>query len=121
MSRRLPRLTRRADFVRLTRRGRHTATPGFVLQCAARPAADRTDLRPRIGYTASRKVGGAVARNRVRRRLRALAEAVLPARANANLDYVLVARRGTATRRFAELAADLERALSRIGALKPGS
>lgn len=122
MSRRLPRLTRRADFVRLTRRGRHTAAPGFVLQCAARPATARPAAPcPRIGYTASRKVGGAVARNRARRRLRALADAVLPARANADLDYVLVARRGTGTRRFAELVADLERALARLGALKPES
>ena len=121
MPHRLPRLKRRADFVRLTRKGRHAAAPGLVLQCAPRPTAARPDSAPRIGFTASRKVGGAVVRNRARRRLRALAETILPARAKAELDYVLVARRTTASRRFAELAADLEGALGRLGALKPES
>ena len=117
MAARPPRLKRRKDFVRLTRKGRAAAAPGLVLQCAPRPAGAGESGPPRVGFTASRKVGGAVARNRARRRLRALADAMLPARAAADRDYVLVARRTTPARPFAALAADLESALARLGAL----
>ncbi len=117
MSACLPRLKRRKDFVRLTRRGRHAAAPGLVLQCADQPEAIVGDVQ-RVGFTASRKVGGAVTRNRARRRLRALADSILPERAVAGRDYVLVARRTTASRPFPALIADLESALARLGALK---
>jgi ribonuclease P protein component len=69
---------------------------------------------PRIGFTASRKVGIAVARNRARRRLKAAAEAVLPKRGEPGFDYVAIARSETLTRRFADLVADLETALGRV-------
>lgn len=70
----------------------------------------------RFGLTASRKVGGAVQRNRARRRLRALAEALLPSSQLAPCDVVLIARTATITRPFAQLEADLQLAL---GKLKP--
>lgn len=114
----LPRLKRRGDFVRLSRAGKHAAAPGLVLQCAPRPAA-LPPGPPRVGFTASRKVGGAVTRNRARRRLRALADSLLPLRAAADKDYVLIARRATPRRPFAALAGDLERALGRVGARRP--
>jgi ribonuclease P protein component len=62
----------------------------------------------RVGFTASRKVGGAVLRNRAKRRLRA---AALPLLAREGHDYVLVARTATLSRPFAELTRDLEKAL----------
>lgn len=96
------------------------ATPGLVLQCARRPADIASDL-PRVGFTASRRVGGAVVRNRARRRLRAAAGTVLPASAAVDRDYVLIARRTTAERGFADLVADLEHALARLGALRPAA
>jgi ribonuclease P protein component len=69
----------------------------------------------RIGFTCSRKVGNAVARNRARRRLRAAARAVLPALARPGWDYVLIGRPvETATRPFALLLDDLRAALSRV-------
>lgn len=93
-----------------------------MLQCAGRSApADGAAAPARVGFTASRRVGGAVTRNRARRRLRAVADSVLPARAAAGCDYVLIARRTTAARRFADLAADLEGALRRLGALRAPS
>ena len=67
------------------------------------------------GTPASRKVGNAVVRNRAKRRLRAAAASVLPALGQPGSDYVLIARAGTADRPFAELVADLEAALRRIG------
>jgi len=90
--------------------------PGLVLQCRPRES-DRAPLDdgPRVGFTASRKVGGAVVRNRARRRLRAVAQAVLSARGNPDCDYVLIARRNTVDRAFADLAQDLVRALAGVG------
>ncbi len=69
---------------------------------------------PRIGFTASRKVGIAVARNRARRRLKAAADRVLPQGGRPGFDYVVIARTGTLTRRFSDLVSDLETALKRV-------
>lgn len=70
---------------------------------------------PRVGYTASRKVGNAVARNRAKRRLRAVARAVIPCEGRTGWDYVLVGRPGaTAALPFPDLLADLSRALARV-------
>lgn len=71
-------------------------------------------MAPRIGYTVSRKVGGAVERNRVRRRLRELARQVLWPRANEGCDYVLIGRRAALQRPFARMAQDLARALDKL-------
>jgi ribonuclease P protein component len=68
----------------------------------------------RVGFTASRKVGNAVVRNRAKRRLRAAAAEALPRHGQAGTDYVLIARAETAGRRFAELVGDLEAALRQI-------
>jgi ribonuclease P protein component len=72
------------------------------------PEADRAI---RIGFTASRKIGNAVARNRARRRLKAAAQSVLPLYGLPGSDYVLVARVATLTRPFADLVCDLKSAL----------
>ena len=65
----------------------------------------------RVGFTASRKIGNAVARNRARRRLKAAAQQVLPLFGLPGNDYVLVARRETLERPFGDLLGDLESAL----------
>lgn len=93
--------------------------PGLVLQMWRRPAAGVNHSRPaagdiRYGLTASRRVGNAVARNRVRRRLRAAAERVLPACAQPGCDYVLIGRAGTLVRPFPALVADLTSAIDRL-------
>ena len=67
-----------------------------------------------MGFTASRKVGNAVARNRARRRLKALVSEILPLHAMAGHDYVLVARQATPARDFAALRRDLEAALKKL-------
>lgn len=99
----------------------------FILQMARTP--DAGEMAPvgvpgsggcaspqeaRIGFTASRKIGGAVSRNRAKRRLRAAAAAVMPGRALAGHDYVLVARSGVLTCVFAKLVAELISALDEI-------
>ena len=64
-----------------------------------------------VGFTATKKLGGAVDRNRSKRRLRAAAAAVLPLFGRAGNDYVLVSRQDTLTRPFEQLLDDLKSAL----------
>ena len=85
-------------------------TTAFVLQARARSDGGTGG----VGFTASRRVGGAVARNRARRRLKALAAKVLAPRARAGWDYALVARPEAVTRPWAALVVDLETALDRV-------
>jgi ribonuclease P protein component len=90
--------------------------PGFVLQAAPVPA-DLTVPAVRVGFTVSRKVGNAVVRNRVRRRLREVARLVIPSQARPDLDYVLVGRQAALGRDFAKLQQELVEALKRLKAL----
>ncbi|GAB4184469.1 MAG: hypothetical protein OHK0024_24630 [Thalassobaculales bacterium] len=90
-------------------KGRKWSTPGLLVQAIA----GAPDQPLRLGFTASRKVGGAVERNRAKRRLRALAAEAAPA-ARAGVDLVLVARAATVRRPFALLRRDLEQALTRL-------
>src|SRR5262245_35861694 len=85
LAKRLARLPKRADFQRLTASRRKVATLGFVLQAAPVPPSIKAPPL-RVGFTASRKVGNAVERNRVRRRLRALVAAILPLTARPDWD-----------------------------------
>lgn len=87
--------------------------PGFVLQLAP---ADAQVPTARVGFTVSRKVGNAVERNRVRRRLREIARSVIPVQASPAFDYVLVGRQAALRRDFATLQAELVEALKRLKA-----
>lgn len=115
-STKLETLPARKDFLAAAR-ARKAVSPGLVLQMRAR-SSDHSDDPARVGYTASRKVGNAVIRNRARRRLRAAVNDVLAARALKGHDYVLIARAATAQRPYDALLADLASALDRIE--KPG-
>ena len=114
-------MKKRADFLR-TAKGIRRVTPGLTIELCA--AADQADSTIRVGFTASRRVGSAVERNRAKRRLRAAAEAVLPLYGLAGNDYVLVAWRDTLTRPFDGLVSDLKSALAaahaRLGRPQPG-
>ena len=85
--------------------------PGFVL--LARDRADGDDL-VRVGYTVTKKVGNAVVRNRMKRRLRELARAALPKGGRPGHDYVLIGREGGIERDFAMLGAELAKALAKV-------
>ena len=105
------RLKRRAEFLRAAAKGTKAAMPGLVLQ-----ARQRHDSGPaRLGFTVTKKVGGAVVRNRVRRRLKEAGRAVFREQAVSAVDLVLIGRAETRRRRFAALVDDLRRALARTG------
>ena len=103
----------RADFLRAAQ-ARRQATSGFLLQ-ARRRAEGEPGEGIRVGFTCSKKVGNAVARNRAKRRLRALARERLPLIGRAGWDYVLVGRPGVTTDRpFADLLSDLDAAIASV-------
>ncbi len=106
-------LAKRADFLRAASARRQPA-PGFLLQARRRGAGELAQ-GIRVGFTCSKKIGNAVTRNRAKRRLRALARALLPDHGRDGWDYVLVGRpEATVSRPFAQMLAELESALARI-------
>jgi ribonuclease P protein component len=109
------RLKRRAEFLRAAAKGRKAANHGLVLQ-----ALRRDDSGPaRVGFTVTKKVGGSVVRNRVRRRLKEAARLELSDRPVMGVDLVVIGRDATRTRAFADLRADLRRALRKTGVTSP--
>ena len=117
---RIATLKKRSDFLRVRAAGCHWAAPGLVLQAAPALAGKEPEAGTvRVGYTASRRIGSAVARNRAKRRLRAAVAHVMPASAQSGCDYVVIARAATLTRPFDALVDDLAAALARVGA-RPG-
>jgi ribonuclease P protein component len=110
------RLKTRAEFLHVKGGTRYVA-PSLVLEARAR--AKDNDVGPhlaRFGFTATKTLGGAVVRNRARRRLKEAVRQAAPGRAMGGYDYVLIARAGTVQGRFAELIKDLERALAKVHA-----
>ena len=85
--------------------------PGFVL--LVRPRGD-DDAAMRVGFTVTKKIGNAVVRNRMKRRLRALARELLPTGGVVGADHVLIGRAGGVERDFAQLRAELAKALRRV-------
>jgi ribonuclease P protein component len=123
---RIGRLKKRADFLRLNRARVRSSSTGLVLQAQQMPAAITGGEQEgcpdmRVGFTASKKVGNAVRRNRAKRRLRALADEMLNDRAVTGQDYVLIARKNTVDRDFADLRDDLHFSLKRLGLLREGA
>ncbi len=90
---------------------RHAAkaqSRSFLMLARSNPENRQT---VRLGLTVTKKIGGAVVRNRIRRRLRAAAREVFPKNASAGMDYVLVARKAAYDRNYAALLDDMKRAL----------
>ena len=87
--------------------------PGFVLLIRDRADADPTI---RLGITVTKKIGNAVVRNRMKRRFRALGRELLLEQGIAGADHVLIGREGGVERDFAQLRAELAKALAKAGA-----
>ena len=125
----IDRLKKRSEFLAVAAANRRWTTPGLVLQARPTPTpqdkTDRLDAEAasvaahlRVGFTATKKIGNAVKRNRARRRLRAAVDDVLRGTDNAAKlrrgDLVVVARQGTIERPYGDLKDDLRAALKRL-------
>lgn len=117
-------LKRRSEFLRV-RKGARWAGRLFVLEAkargseaaggqAVRETTSRAAASARFGFTVTRQVGKAVERNRIRRRLKAAVRELGPDHAQAQLDYVLIARRPALTSEFAAIRSDLVKAFERV-------
>ncbi|HET7280955.1 MAG TPA: ribonuclease P protein component [Sphingomicrobium sp.] len=104
-------MKKRADFL-AANGGLRATTPGFILL-----VRDRKDSDPsmRVGFTVTRKIGGAVVRNRMKRRFRALAREIVPSKGLPGADHVMIGRANGIERDFALLRADLASALEKLG------
>ena len=121
----ITRLLQRADFLRLREIGSKAVACSLVLQAARHPSVS-PDFTPeesaiRLGFTTSKKLGNAVTRNRIRRRLKAVADDVMPPIARRGYDYVIIGRKAALDRTYEELTRDLRYALRRIHAAEDAS
>ncbi len=112
------RLKKRPEFLRVAASRKKWVATGLILQVRRRADTETSDTGVRVGFTVSRKVGNAVRRNRVRRRLRAVAGQVMPGHARAGRDFVIIGRAGTFRRPFAALLNDLRTALKKMDAYR---
>lgn len=105
-------LKKRSDFLKAAR-GRKVVCDSLILQARARAADEATGIR--VGFTTSKKVGNAVARNHARRRMREIVRLVMPQHGKDGFDYVLIGRAGrTGSQNFEALQAELRRALNTL-------
>ena len=111
----MERLKQRADYLAAAA-GAKVPAAAFILQARER----RDDALPRFGFTASKKVGNAVERNRVRRRLREMVRRTAALPEQSGYDYVLVGRRAALNAPFERMVADFAGALKRIHKRRAG-
>jgi ribonuclease P protein component len=110
-------LKKRSEFLRVASTRLSQVTPGLILQCRKHTLKETQSCKSaalRLGFTVSKKVGNSVIRNRIKRRLRAAAQAVLPTKAVPHLDLVIIGRQNTFKRSFPDLLTDLEKALKKL-------
>lgn len=105
----LRRLVRRAEFL-AANNGKRVPMPGFVLLVHAR--ADDDPVMG-VGFTVTKKIGGAVVRNRMKRRFRALAREILPDAGQPGANHVLIGRSGGLERDYGLLGSELRKALEK--------
>jgi ribonuclease P protein component len=113
----LVRLKKRSEFLRVAATRLSRVTPGLILQCRKHTLEEIQSCKSTtlsLGFTVSKKVGNSVIRNRVKRRLRAAAQAILPGKASPHLDLVIIGRQNTIKRSFPDVLDDLEKALRKL-------
>ena len=113
MSEKLILIKKRPDFLHVTRNGVKVVKSGFVLQAAKSGHFFPVPVY-RIGYTASKKIGNAVCRNRAKRRMRAVCRELLPLEGVSGYDYVIIARHAALDIPYKKLYKELKFALTEI-------
>ena len=119
MSAILGKLKKRPQFLKVSVSGKRWVTPGFILQMHVRETVENdpnTIENIRIGYLVSKKVGCAVDRNRVKRRLQAAVAKVFSSCAQPGRDYILIGRRNAYNRPFKSLLSDMKWAIKNLDA-----
>ncbi|WP_246329591.1 ribonuclease P protein component [Chthonobacter rhizosphaerae] len=116
----MERLTKRSQYLEVAR-GARTPRRGFLLQTAPRKAGPDEPASARFGFTVTKKIGNAVERNRIRRRLKEAVRLHGALAAKPGTDYVLVGRRAALTQPFADLAADVVGAIESAARPRAGS
>ena len=107
----IARIQKRADFLACAKAA-YCARGAVLIQARRRDE----NLLVRVGFTATKRIGGAVERNRAKRRLREAARRILPELAHPGFDYVFIARGGVTTREWPRLLDDVKSALLRLAA-----
>lgn len=116
-------ITHRSDFLQASAKGKKFITGSFILQMRPRPADHIADTQltgqpARFGFTVTRKMGNAVTRNRIKRRLRQAVAQAASAHALKGHDYVIISRHKALDCPFSDLLRDMEFAFSRIPYMK---
>jgi len=114
----MDRLKKRRDYVKVAR-GTRSPRRGFLLQSLAQPPVEGAPAAARFGFTVTKKIGNAVVRNRIRRRLKEAVRLAGAAVAPAGTDFVLIGRRPALDMDFGALVADVVGALKSSGRAKP--
>lgn len=106
----LERIKKRPEYLAVANTRRRWVTPSFILQ--AKPGEG--DSHPRAGFTTSKKVGNAIARNKARRRLKEAARKIMPEKGSTGWDYVFIGRQAATDYPFTKMLSDIEWALAKL-------
>ena len=113
----LIRLKKRSEFLNVASTHLKQVTPGLILQYRRHTLKEIQSSKSailRLGFTVSKKVGNAIVRNRVKRRLKSAAQAILSPKVCPNFDLVIIGRQNTLRRPFLDLCNDLEKAKRKL-------
>lgn len=108
----------RGDFLSATAKGKRFSTGTIILQMLHRAETHQAGPAPRFGFTVTKKMGNAVIRNRIKRRLREAVRKIAPSHALSGHDYVLISRQKMIDCPFTDVLRDMEFAFSRIPTMK---
>jgi|TARA_Y100000994_G_scaffold213872_1_gene189398 ribonuclease P protein component len=112
------RLKKRSEFINVTANGKKWVTRGFILVANAQREKSTPDLEylPRVGFTATKKIGNSVVRNKAKRILRAISQEVLTSSNTPAWDYVIIARKTLTTSNYEDLKKDFRWAIKKLEA-----
>ena len=112
------RLKKRSEFINVTANGKKWVTRGFILVANAQREKSTPDLEylPRVEFTATKKIGNSVVRNKAKRILRAISQEVLTSSNTPAWDYVIIARKTLTTSNYEDLKKDFRWAIKKLEA-----